>query len=149
MDSASFLRCDTPLQEASKKGFTTLLLTAKDKLRRLLSRGGIASFSVENPSSWIIKEIGKPPSIYSANSSAWLLDATLEILEKKLYDIIYVSTTDYIPHKYEPKCTEAKNYMEKIDEKLGLLADKGVILGVTSDHGMNDKSLKVDLQKLL
>ena len=149
MDSAIFLRCNTLLQEASNKGFRTLFLTVKDKLRRLLSRGATNSFSVENPSPWILKEIGKPPSIYSANSSIWLLDATLKTLEKKPYDIIYVSTTDYISHKYEPRCTEATEYMEKIDEKIGLLADKGVILGVTADHGMNDKGVKVDLQKLL
>lgn len=149
MDSASFLRCNTLLKEVSNKGFKTLLLTVKDKLRRLLSRGVTTSFSVENPSPWILKEIGKPPSIYSANSSTWLLDATLKTLEKKPYDIIYVSTTDYIPHKYEPRCAEATEYMEKIDEKIGLLADKGVILGVTADHGMNNKRVKVDLQKLL
>jgi len=149
MDSVSLLKCNTLLQEASNKGFRTLLLTVKDKLRRLLNRGATTSFSVENPSPWILKEIGKPPSIYSANSSTWLLDATLKTLEKKPYDIIYVSTTDYIPHKYEPKCTESTEYMEKIDEKIGLLADRGVILGVTADHGMNNKRAKVDLQKLL
>jgi len=149
MDSASFLRCNTLLQEASNKRFKTLLLTVKDKLRRLLNRGTTTSFSVENPSPWILKKIGKPPSIYSANSSTWLLDATLKTLEKKPYDIIYVSTTDYIPHKYKPGCVEATEYMEKIDEKIGLLADKGVILGVTADHGMNNKRVKVDLQKLL
>ena len=149
MDSAIFLRCNTLLQEASNKGVRTLLLTVKDKLRRLMNRGATTSLSVENPSPWILKEIGKPPSIYSADSSTWLLDATLKTLEKKLYDIIYVSTTDYIPHKYEPRYTEATEYMEKIDKKIGLLADKDVILGVTADHGMNNKRVKVDLQKLL
>jgi phosphonoacetate hydrolase len=148
MDSPRFLTCSTLLEKAGPKGFSTLLVTVKDKLRRLLSRGVTASFSVENPPAWAVKEIGRPPNIYSRDANVWLLEATTRVLEKRHYDIVYVSTTDYIPHKYEPKCAEAMEHMERIDEKLGKIADKAV-LGVVADHGMNEKCVKVDVVKLL
>lgn len=149
MDSWSFLKCGTLLEKASKKGFKTLLLTVKDKLKRLLSRGTTTSFSVEKPSEWILKKQGKPPSVYSSDSVLWLLDAALKMLEKRRYDITYISTTDYISHKYEPRSVEAKEYMEAVDDRIGSFSERGFIIGVTADHGMGNKSIKVNLRRIL
>jgi len=148
MDSPSFLKCETLLAKASKKKLKTLLLTVKDKLRRLLAKGSTDAFSLEKPSEWAIKEVGKPPGIYSLKASIWLLDVAIRAI-KKNFDIIYVSTTDYIPHKYAPKSQEAKNYMEKIDEKIGLILKEDITLAITADHGMNEKKIKLDLEKAL
>lgn len=149
MDSAKFFQCESLLARASKKGLKTSLLTVKDKLRRLLAQNTTNSFSVEKPSSWAVKEIGKPPHVYSSEASVWLLDAALKALEKRLFDIIYVSTTDYVPHKYEPQSAQAREYMERIDERIELFSERDIALGITSDHGMSEKRVKVDLEKTL
>jgi phosphonoacetate hydrolase len=148
MDSPRFLTCSSLLEKATSGGLSTLLLTVKDKLRRLLSRGVSASFSVEVPEAEVVKEVGRPPSIYSADADIWLLNAAIRALDMNRYQVFYVSTTDFVPHKYGPKCVEAVEHMERIDEKLGEIADKAV-LGVVADHGMNDKRIKVDVAKLL
>ena len=148
MDSSAFLRCDTLLAKASKKGLKTLLLTVKDKLRRLLTKGLTNSFSLEKPSDWAIRQIGKPPDVYSSEASIWLLDVAIKALRKN-FDVIYISTTDYVPHKYAPESAEAKEYMEKIDERIGLFLEEDIALGVTADHGMNRKKIKIDLEKAL
>lgn len=148
MDSSDFLRCDTLLAKASKKGLKTLLLTVKDKLRRLLSKDVTSSFSLEKPSSWAINELSRPPNVYSSEANVWLLEAALKAL-KRGFDIIYVSTTDFVPHKYEAESVEAKEHMEQIDEKIGLILGEDVLLGITADHGMNRKRVKIDLEKVL
>ena len=148
MDSPRFLKVPTLLEKAVSEGFSTLLVTVKDKLRRLLAEGVTASFSVEVPETQVVKEIGTPPSIYSEHADVWLLDAVISLLEKKNCQVVYVSTTDYIPHKYGPETAEAIEHIERVDEKLGEISDKAV-LGVVADHGMNDKCVKVDLVKML
>jgi len=148
MDSSRFLRCDTHLARISKTGFKTLLLTVKDKLRRLLAEGVTCSFSLEKPLNWAIKEVGSPPDVYSAEASIWLLDVALKAHKKK-FDVIYVSTTDYVPHMYEPKNSEAKEYMREVDERIGLFLEQDVTLGIVADHGMNTKNVKIDLEKIL
>ncbi|MEM3028297.1 MAG: alkaline phosphatase family protein [Candidatus Bathyarchaeia archaeon] len=149
MDAPEYLRYETFLAMASKMKLRTALLTVKDKLRRLLGKDVTHSFSVEVPSSWAIEKIGRPPSVYSSEASLWLLDATIRLIVEDLFDLIYVSTTDYIPHMYGPFSERAREYMERIDEKIGLLLERGVALGITSDHGMSEKRIKVDLEKAL
>jgi len=148
MDSPRFLRCDTHLARISKTGFKTLLLTVKDKLRRLLAEGVTCSFSLEKPLDWAIREVGSPPDVYSAEASIWLLNVALEAHKKK-FDVIYVSTTDYVAHMYEPKSSEAKEYMREVDERIGLFLEQDVTLGIVADHGMNTKHVKIDLEKIL
>ncbi|MBS7628228.1 alkaline phosphatase family protein [Candidatus Bathyarchaeota archaeon] len=149
MDASVFLRCETFLAKASKRKLRTALLTVKDKLRRLLGKDVTNSFSVEAPSSWAIEKIGKPPSIYSSEASLWLLDATMELIVEDPFDLVYVSTTDYVPHIYGPFSERAREYMERIDERVGLLLERGIAFGITSDHGMTEKRIKVDLEKAL
>jgi len=131
-----------------QKGLKTLLLIVKDKLRRLLTKDLTYSFSLEKPSEWVIRQIGKPPNVYSLEASIWLLDVAIKALRKD-FDIIYVSTTDYIPHKYGPETGEAKGYMNQINERTGLFLEEDITLGITADLGMNRKTIKIDLQKML
>jgi phosphonoacetate hydrolase len=149
MDSPEFLECDTLLARASKKGFRTLLLTVKDKLRRLLAKDVTCSFSVEKPLDWVVRKIGRPPHVYSSEASIWLFDAALRLLEEEFFDIVYISTTDYVPHKFRATDVEARQFMERIDEKIGLILKRDLALGVTSDHGMGEKRVKVDLERVL
>lgn len=48
MESPEYLRSETMFQRASNKGMRSLLVTAKDKLRRLLSDGTTLSVSSED-----------------------------------------------------------------------------------------------------
>ena len=114
MDSSKYLTCKTILEKATLEGKKTLLLTVKDKLRRLLARNISLTYSVEKPSQRIVTEHGKPPNIYTAESSIWLMEAAYHEMSKQEWDYIYISTTDYIPHKFSPKETEAKEYLSKI-----------------------------------
>jgi len=149
MDSSRFLTCHSLLEDVSARGGRTLLLTVKDKLRRLLARNVTASYSVERPPLKMVDGIGCPPSIYSSESSIWLLQAAERELKNHRWNMVYVSTTDYIPHKYAPKESEARDYMNRIDEGLSSIAEQNVALGIVADHGMNEKTNNIDLIRLM
>jgi len=51
----------------------------------------------------------------------------------------YLTTTDYVQHKYSPGSVEANSFYAGIDRILGGFHELGAVVGVTSDHGMNDK----------
>ncbi len=144
MDSNHFLTCDTFLENEARKGKKVILLTAKDKLRRLLKTEGVYSYSVEKPDRKILDKIGPVPSIYELSASPWLLQVACKEISKTKWDIIYISTTDYIPHKYEPKHHFAREYMSRIDEGLEFIYNYGYEIGIVSDHGMNNKSINFD-----
>ncbi|MBS7637967.1 alkaline phosphatase family protein [Candidatus Bathyarchaeota archaeon] len=149
MDSSSFLTHPTFLELEAKGGGRTLLLTVKDKLLRLLSRGATASYSAERPPGRLVEEIGMPPSIYSSEVSTWLLKAARLEMERRRWDLAYISTTDYIPHKYPPSSQEAREYLSNLDEELGRLFELDVVLGIVADHGMNQKRVNLDPVRLL
>lgn len=147
-NSSSILKCKTLLEKATTEGKKPILITAKDKLRRLFESPHVATISSEKPPHEIVEKVGRPPGIYTSEVNLWLLDVTNFVIQRG-YDLVYVSTTDYVSHMYAPKTDEAKAYMEKIDEKISKLIEMNAIFALTSDHGMNKKSLKVNLQRLL
>jgi len=149
MDSSRFLTCRTILERATARGGRTLLLTVKDKLRRLLARNVTASYSTERPPPRLVEELGKPPSIYSLESSPWLLSAAEHELRRRRWDMVYISTTDYIPHMHGPETPEAREYMRRLDGGLEEIAKRVSVLGVVADHGMNEKKVNLDLVQLL
>ncbi len=148
MNSSSILKCKTLLEKASTEGKKPILITAKDKLRRLFESSHVATISSEKPPQDIVEKVGRPPGIYTSEVNLWLLDVAKFVIQEG-YDLVYVSTTDYMSHMYPPTADEAKLYMEKIDEKLSKLIEMDAIFALTSDHGMNKKSLKVNLQRTL
>ena len=149
MDDARFLRCPTLLEEASRRGWRTLLLTVKDKLRRLLARGVTHSYSVERPMEKAMRALGPPPSIYTAEADLWLLRAARWELEHRRWDLAYISTTDYIPHRYGPGEPEAREYLSRIDEALEELWSLDLEMGLVADHGMEAKGVNLDPVRLL
>ena len=80
------------------------------------------------------------PHMYSPELSLFVLEAGIKLLEQRRPDILYLSLTDYIQHKYAPGETEADRYYRNMDEKFGRLDDLGAVVALTADHGMNDKS---------
>lgn len=150
MNSASFLRSGTILAAAARAGRKVAMVTAKEKLRDLLSHEleGIA-FSAERAAharqgthgiSDVERLVGEPtPPIYSANASLFVLKSGVALLETGAADFMYLSLTDYMQHKHAPEETASLNFYRAIDAEMGRLADLGAIVAATADHGMNAK----------
>jgi phosphonoacetate hydrolase len=152
MNSASFVRVETIFPSAQRSGRRVAVVTAKEKLRDifahgLIARGGIA-FSSEKANlareeshgiDGVVDLVGPTPAIYSGDASLYVLKAGAIILERGLADFLYLSTTDFIQHKFGPECPEALDFYAGIDVHLGRLRELGAVIGVTADHGMNAK----------
>ena len=148
---ASRLRCGTILGALSGAGVETAVITAKDKLLKVLAykMSGI-NFSSEyaraanlrdNKIDNVEKLVGRPqPDQYSAGLSLFVLDAGVAILSSFAPDLMYLSTSDYVQHKHAPGEPEADAYHHAVDAVLGKLIALGATVAVTADHGMNDKS---------
>jgi len=148
---ANRLRCGTILSALSHAGVSIAVVTAKDKLLKVLAHqmSGIA-FSAEfahtasleeNAIEDVEKLVGRPqPDQYSADLSLFTLDAGLQILSSLKPDLMYLSTSDYVQHKHAPDESEAVVYHGAVDAIVGKLIALGAVVGITADHGMNDKS---------
>src|SRR6202011_902749 len=152
MNEPEFLRADSILAKFSEHGAKVVALTAKDKLAKMLAyklQHGI-SFSAEKADKCAKKDngidnclayVGKPlPSEYSADLSLFVLEAGIRILEREKPDLMYLSLSDYIQHKYAPGSREATDFYIGIDQTIGRLLAVGATVALTADHGMNDKS---------
>ncbi|MPZ16652.1 MAG: phosphonoacetate hydrolase [Luteitalea sp.] len=150
MNASRFLRCETILAAAARAGRKVAMVTAKEKLREILSDGlrGIA-FSAERAHEATAESngvgnvealVGRPtPSIYSADASLYVLDAGVALVERGLADFLYLSLTDYMQHTFAPEDEESLDFYSAMDERLGRLLALKAVLGLTADHGMNAK----------
>ena len=171
------LNGDNILEKAQKSGRKVAMVTPKDKLRRSLTSGNLAnSNGIELSTEYLTdatmsnngieyefiinnlmtndKEFTKSYfdgtfSIYSGESSINVLKLGVKLIEDKLSDFAYLTTSDYIQHKYGPSQAEALDFYSEIDKQLGLLMDLDCVIGITADHGMNDKTEIIYLQQLL
>ncbi len=155
MNDVRFLRAPTLFSKYYEGGSRVAVVTAKDKLRALLGAGlnfdedRAICFSSEkadvatkvdngihNASEWL----GRPvPEVYSAELSEFVFAAGVKILKEWSPDIMYLSTTDYIQHKFAPHQQGAKDFYAMTDKYIGELDAMGVALVVTADHGMKPK----------
>lgn len=154
MNSPRFRRCPTLLTAAADAGRKVAFITAKEKLRTVLGdgvveRGGIV-FSSEKVDE-ARKEthgiddattiIGKPrPEIYSGDASIYVLEAGAALAEQGVADFLYLSTTDYMQHKFGPEAPEILDFHARIDVAIGRLLDAGCTVALTADHAMNAKN---------
>ncbi len=147
MESAEFLRAETMFQRATACGLRSLLVTAKDKLRRLLSDGATVSISSEDPPGWVVSGVGEPPPIYSLEVNRWVLDAGRYAMSQEPFDLVYLTTTDYAMHTYAPNDPESARHVTLLDEGLGAVLEQapGARMLVTADHGMSDKTRMLHL----
>jgi phosphonoacetate hydrolase len=53
---------------------------------------------------------------------------------------MYLSTTDYVQHKFAPGTAGANSFYAMMDSYLALLDAMGCVIAVTADHGMNAKT---------
>ena len=142
MESGEFVAAETVFQRAAAVGARSLLVTAKDKLRRLLGGGATLSLSAEQPPAWVVAGVGEPPPIYSLEVNRWVLDAGCYIMAQQSFDLVYLTTTDYAMHTYAPAHPESARHIALLDEGLGAVAAlaSGGRLLITADHGMSSKS---------
>ncbi|UYO38750.1 phosphonoacetate hydrolase [Rhodopseudomonas palustris] len=145
------LRCGTILGAMSKAGVRTAVVTAKDKLLKVLAyeMDGIA-FSSEHPNVADLTALGFKsgeelvgrgrPDQYSADLSLFALDAGVRLMETAKPELMYLSTSDYVQHKYQPGEAESNDFHAAVDRRIARLIELGATVALTADHGMADKS---------
>jgi phosphonoacetate hydrolase len=150
MNDPAYLRAGTLLAAASDAGARVAVVTAKDKLRRLLGwqMHGIC-FSAEKAAQANLAEngivdvldwVGLPsPDVYSAALSEFVFAAGVRLAQTRQVDLMYLSTTDYVQHKCEPGSAGANAFYAMMDTYLQRLDELGAIVAITADHGMNAK----------
>jgi phosphonoacetate hydrolase len=148
-NSSQYLRNRTILAAAAEAGRKVAMVTAKDKLRELLSKDlrGIA-FSAEKAGEATLAGhgiddvetlVGPAPPIYSAAASVYVLHAGVALLRAGRADFCYLTLTDYMQHKHAPTDPEALDFYEMLDREIGRLYYQRAVVGITADHGMNAK----------
>ena len=80
------------------------------------------------------------PSVYSAALSEFVFAAGLKLMETRRPDLMYLSTTDYVQHKFAPGSEGANAFYAMMDGYLGKLDAHGAVVALTADHGMNAKT---------
>jgi phosphonoacetate hydrolase len=150
MNDPAYLRAGTLLAAAAGQGAAVAVVTAKDKLRRLLGWQlmGIC-FSAEKADTVTLEEngvadvldlVGLPvPDVYSAGLSEFVFAAGVRLAQTRKLDLMYLSTTDYIQHKWAPGTQGANDFYAMMDRYLAQLDELGWVIGLTADHGMNAK----------
>jgi phosphonoacetate hydrolase len=150
MNSSGYLRAETILAAAANAGRKVGVVTAKEKLRDILSYKlkGIA-FSAEKANQTTQETHGienaekllgiQTPAIYSAEASLFVLRAGVQLIERGMADFLYLSLTDYMQHTYAQEAKESLEFYEAMDAEIGKLLRLGAIVGATADHGMNAK----------
>ncbi len=150
MNDPKWLRAPTLLAALADAGQKVAVITAKDKLRKLLGHKmkGIC-FSSEKSDEVSLEEngiadvlglVGKPvPSVYSADLSEFVFAAGVKLMATQRPDVMYLSTTDYIQHKHAPGTDGANAFYRMMDGYLGELDAMGCVIALTADHGMNAK----------
>jgi phosphonoacetate hydrolase len=151
MNDPQWLRAPTLLAALADAGHAVAVVTAKDKLRKLLGHGlrGIcfsaekadAATRADNGIDGVLALAGRPlPSVYSAALSEFVFAAGVALVRTRRADVLYLSTTDYVQHKHAPGTPEANRFYAMIDRYLGELDALGAVVAVTADHGMNAKT---------
>ncbi len=155
MNHTRFLRAPTIMQGLYEAGAKVAVVTAKDKLRTLLGNelkyddGRAICFSAECADQASLGEngienaldlVGLPlPEVYSGDLSKFVFAAGVKLLDEFGPDVMYLSTTDYIQHKFAPGSDGANEFYGMMDGYWRQLHDRGVILALTADHGMKAK----------
>src|SRR5258706_5356969 len=151
MNDPKWLRAPSLLAALADAGCAVAVITAKDKLRKLLGHGvrGICFSSekadqatvAEHGIKGVIELVGKPvPDVYSAGLSEFVFAAGVRLMETRRPGIMYLSTTDYVQHKYAPGSAAANDFYRMMDGYLATLDQLGCAIVVTAEHGMNAKT---------
>jgi phosphonoacetate hydrolase len=151
MNDPKWLRAPTLFAALADAGCKVAVVTAKDKLRKLLGSGlrGVC-FSAEKADQTtrdehgiegVLELVRRPvPSVYSAELSEFVFAAGVELMRTHTPDVMYLSTTDYVQHKHAPGSVEANAFYRMMDRYFAELERAGCAIAITADHGMNAKT---------
>jgi phosphonoacetate hydrolase len=154
MNDPKWLQAPTIFESFQQNGGKVCVITAKDKLRLLLGNGlkfdGTAiCFSSEradkatreaNGIDGVCELVGLPvPEVYSAALSEFVFAAGVTLVARDRPDLTYLSTTDYIQHKFAPGSKGANDFYAMMDHYIGELDKLCATLVIVADHGMKDK----------
>jgi phosphonoacetate hydrolase len=156
MNDPKWLRAPTIFSAFQKAGAKVCVVTAKDKLRLLLGHGLVFDgsaicFSSEKADKATMEAngildpcplVGLPlPEVYSADLSEFVFAAGVKLLARDKPDLMYLSTTDYVQHKYAPGSEGANSFYKMMDGYSASLDALGATVVIVADHGMKDKHL--------
>jgi len=155
MNDPAYLRAPSILAQACADGGSVAVVTAKDKLRRLLAHGlrferdpaicfsaekadstTTAEHGMDDAAAWIGREV---PGVYSSELSEFVFACGAKLLRDRRADVMYLSTTDYVQHKHAPGTPAANDFYRMMDRYLGDMHDTGAVIVLTADHGMSAK----------
>ncbi|MGA1236106.1 MAG: phosphonoacetate hydrolase [Limisphaerales bacterium] len=155
MNDVRFLRAPTVFSQFYRAGARVAVVTAKDKLRALLGAGlefgedraicfssersdqaTKAANGIDRADAWLGMAV---PEVYSAGLSEFVFAAGVKLAREWKPDVMYLSTTDYIQHKFSPEEQGAKDFYAMFDRYLAELDALGAAIVVTADHGMKPK----------
>ena len=156
MNDPKFLRAPTIFQKYYESGAKIAIVTAKDKLRKLLSHGlsfddaraicfsseksdqvSLNENGIEEVNKWLGMDV---PEVYSQGLSEFVMAAGVKLLHEFKPDIMYLSTTDFIQHKYAPGEEVANTFYAMFDKYIGELNTNNNSIIITADHDMQPKS---------
>jgi phosphonoacetate hydrolase len=142
------LRAETIPNVFHAAGVPVLVVTVKDKLRRLLAAPGVPCVSIEKaelhdvPAGIELGElIERPiPGVYEWDCSPYALEVGLALAQRLGSLLTYVSLTDYVQHAHAPGSEISDAYLVYLDQLVGAYLDAGFDVALVADHGMNDKA---------
>lgn len=143
MDQVSFVREPLLFERVKALGWTTTLVTAKEKLTRLLRRGLDLCVDMASAPADLVSKVGPAPGIFSIEINLWVLEMAREVAARHAPQLLYVATTDYPQHKLPPDHPEMQRYLLDADRLIGQIVDAydlgRDLVVLTADHGMNPK----------
>jgi phosphonoacetate hydrolase len=145
-----YLRAPTIHAAMRDRNVPVLMVTAKKKLCRMLGGGGVPSISAEDADGQSLAEYGIPsitrlvgsdaPDIYHPGISHYAM--RIGLMAHRAcggLKLLYVSLTDRVQHAAPPRHPLSDAFYRRFDRLLSDYLDEGFTVGITADHGMNDK----------
>lgn len=152
IESEGFMKAPTILQKYKAAGGKTALLTVKGKVLEVFGKGVDIGISVQKPDNSILERLNLPvpPQVQNPDSSRWIFQAAWQCIKEENPDLVYCTTNDYVMHHYGPQSDLAKEQIRTLNEYVKKIhaLDPHREIYITADHGMNQKSILINLQTI-
>ena len=119
MDQVAFVQEPLLFERAKAAGWSTALVTAKEKLTRLLRRDLDLCVDMSSAPPEIAKIVGPAPDIFSLEINLWVLRMAREVALRHAPRLLYVATTDYPEHKLPPESPQMQAHLREMDALIG------------------------------
>ncbi len=147
------MKMATIIDRYQQAGRKTALLTVKGKVLEVFGKNATIGVNLQKttPEQLASYDLPAPPDVNTLDTYDWIFQACYRVIEKEKPDLVYCTTNDYMMHNYRPEAPEAKRVMATIDRWLGKIYDLDPTreIYITADHGMNQKTHLVDMQRKL